>query len=362
MNTNNNSEKEKETQVASEGWYFRFFSCFFQIAVWASIGYLLYAHLRNSNDLNENDVIKIYSYWILGINYPIYLSFQLCSSTIKFLNNVKTSLSFHEYMRELFETPITITFITNSFFYWNRRPLTQDKIYTHTGSKDFYYYTWRDTSGKLILYPNEETVKNNISFIGVWIKPSYKFFDLYTENDFYVQRNKYFKDNQWRERNMETSTSYDINGRREYILLKVNELSFISKYWFIFFSIIATGELYKCYFNSKTRNVKIEVKKEISTRININSSNYDQRFIDDIPRIVFKEVETLFNITPKELHDTPICPNPEDLLSTEETGGNTKIESKLLCQEQIDIDPTKLKNDGLDSMKVGLISKNNPTV
>lgn len=264
----------------------------------------------------------------LAINYIIYVILQLCSSTFSFLRNISESQTIHSTMKKLFDTPITITF--NVTCYHNmvtttiinkKLHVTTSRIITYSGSKDFVYYSWLDISGHFDLDKEEEIKNDKIIFIKLRLNNSYEYFDQYTILDLNVQRNQFFMENRKRDIYMDTSTTTNLPGLREFHLVKVSDKEtpfFFGKCWFIFFTfIIPIAQIYK-YYISKYCSVKyFDIKKLISTRYNLNDPDIKSQYMEKGPRITIHRNETNYFTENTLMHNDPPLPNENDLIVTE---------------------------------------------
>ncbi len=304
----------------------RFFTWLFQLMLWSSIALLICSY-----------TVRGFKYstvgWItFGVSYFFYWIFELCSSTFSYLNNQKHAQGIHQYMRQIFQTPMVITFHVECYHYETRSYYDSSsrsyktrttKVTTFTGSENFIYYSWRDVSGIFLLDSSEAIKNKNISFIKLQLDSSYQFFDSYTQNDLNIQRNNYFISNRWRDSHMSTSTTSSIPGMDDHTLVKISDYQppLFGAIWYVLFTLLTFAQFYKYYIDSFCSNQHFVVKKELSTRININDPVYDSRYLVDCPVIILRGSTETFNIQPQLLHNTPQVPNEADLAP----GDNNKV-------------------------------------
>lgn len=264
----------------------------------------------------------------VSITYVLYIIFELCSSTFSYLMNISESQSIHSTMQKLFETPIRIIFNVTCYHYeWRthyngkRRTTTREKVITFVGSKDFVYYSWLDISGHFLLDTKEAIMNDEILFIKLRLDDSYECFDQYTNMDLNVQRNQYFMENRYRDVYMDTSTTSNLPGKEDYNLVKVSEKEtpfFFGKCWFLFFTfIIPVAQIYKYYISHYCSNQYFEIKKLISTRINLNDPSIKSQYMEKGPKITFQRNETNYFKENTLIHNDPPLPNESDLIINE---------------------------------------------
>lgn len=313
--------KEEGTSVCR-----RFFSWFFQIAVLVLLFLMIFFIINNNEGVTTVSIL-------LGVSYVFYFILMLCSSTFSYLSNLSNAENIHAKMRTLFETPITITFHVECYHYetrvrysGKRRTTTREKVVTFRGSKNFLYYTWKDISGIFLLDSKEAIINSSIIFIKLKLALQYLCHDAYTTNDLNTQRNQYFNENRWRDVYMDTKTAQTLTGMEEYNLIKISEEKipfFFGMWWFILFTfIIPVAQLYKWYISSYCSFQYFVIKKEISTRVNLNDNAYLERFKKDAPQIILnRQTTTYFQDEVQPIHDTPELPNEKDL----EIGDHNKV-------------------------------------
>lgn len=260
----------------------------------------------------------------VSITYLIYVIFELCSSTFSYLINISESQGIHTTMKKLFETPIRIIFNVTCYHYeWRthyngkKRTTTREKVVTFVGSRDFVYYSWLDVSGHFLLDTNEAIRNDEILFIKLRLDDSYEMYDQFTNMDLNVQRNQYFNENRYRDVYMDTSTTSQLPGKDEFNLVKISEKEtpfFFGKCWFLLFTfIIPVAQFYKYYISYYCSNQYFEIKKLLSTRINLNDPNIKSQYMDKGPKITFKNNETNYFKENVLIHNDPPLPNEGDL-------------------------------------------------
>ena len=65
----------------------------------------------------------------------------------------------------------------------------------------------------------------------------------------------------------------------------------ISTYWFIFFTLITLGQIYKIYFNTFCIHKKFTIRKLISTRYDLGNPEYGQKYEPMNPQISINNIK-----------------------------------------------------------------------
>lgn len=304
----------------------RFLTWIIQLLLWGSIAIIICSYVL------RGFYHSTLGWIIFGVSYFFYWIFELCSSTFSYLTNQKHAQGIHQFMKQIFQTPLIITFHVECYHYETRSYYDSSsrsyktrttKVTTFTGSEDFVYYSWRDVSGIFLLDSSEAIKNKNISFIKLQLDSEYKLFDAYTQNDLNTQRNNYFLSNRWRDVHMSTRTSSRIPGMEEHTLVKISDYlpPLFGVLWYLLFTTLTLAQFYKYYIDSFCSNQHFVIKKELSTRININDPSFDSRYKVDCPVIILRGNTQTFDFQPQLLHDTPKAPNEADLAP----GENNKV-------------------------------------
>jgi hypothetical protein len=236
-------------------------------------------------------------------------------------------------MKSLFFTPIRVVFSVTCYHYeWrttgsgkNRRT-KREKIVTFTGEQDFAYYSWKDISGPFLVDSSTAMVDESIIFVKLKLACDYLPHDQYTTTDLNIQRNNYFSSNRHRDQYMDTATNVVLPGMKEFNLVKVSDKEvpcFFGIWWFVFFTfIIPVAQIYKYYINSVCSFQYFVIKKEISTRVNLNLPEFSGRFESEAPKILLnRQTTNFYQDNTGLLHDNPDLPNEKDL----EIGEHNKV-------------------------------------
>ncbi len=195
--------------------------------------------------------------------YFIHIVVQLGSKTFFFLlnkHNSHTPQTIHTYMKMLFKSPINILFKIQCYHYEkvkDKKPKenkeSQDdktskekqktqtkKIVSFEGSQSFFYNSWRDISGVFLL-DSAEILRSKKAYIKLHLGMDYNCFDDITLADLNSQRNIFFNENKWRDKEYETSTSLQMNNFSEYNLIKMSDETpiFFNAGWYILFTLLS---------------------------------------------------------------------------------------------------------------------------
>lgn len=295
----------------------RVFTWLFQLILWISLFSIIFCAALGSG-------IHVIQYVGLGVSYFFYFIFELCSSTFSYLTHMNNANGIHSVMGGYFRTPIKVVFEVVCYHYeWrytgsgkNRR-LTREKVVTYRGYQDFVYFSWKDISGNFLLDTHEAIKSDKIMFIKLKLDLKYFCHDNFTENDLNFQRNQFFSVNRSRDAYMDTSTSVKLDGYQDMSLIKIKDVEtpfFFGAGWFVFFTfIIPVAQIYKYYIQSYCSFQYFVIKKELSTRVDLNAEHLRQRFEDKAPKITIERSSTNYFENTNLLHDTPELPNEKDL-------------------------------------------------
>lgn len=283
---------------------FKIFTWIFNILTWAFIAITIVS------SLNEFSVAALV---FLIIFYVIHFILHLFSNTFKYLKNMENVGSINETMKKLFYSPLTITFTVECYHYeihhvsnQGNRTASRRKVTTFKGSENFQYYCWRDVSGEFNL--------DHITtpYARLKLNTQYIAHDQYTTNDLNVQRNNFFLRNRMKDQFMDTNTLVYIEGMQEHTMVKLSkdEPCMYGSIWFVIFTLLTIAPFYKCYVNSRAHKTEFNIKKKISTRVDLNQVQNTQ---NQAPRLIRNGTNVDFNEAPPLMHNNPAPLNEADL-------------------------------------------------
>lgn len=330
----------------------RFMTWFFQLALWTLIGLLIFNCL-----LGDTDILAYLPSTI--IVYIIYLILELCSSTFSYLLNARNADSVHVLMKTLFSNPILINFHCECYHYRtkvtrnkNGTTTSREKVVTYRGIQSFTYYSWKDVSGTFLLDSSQALMNDKIQFIKLKLDKKFIFNDQYTNMDYQRQYHQFYMTNRWRDTYISTSVVNSIQSFNEFNLVKISDQPvpcLFNKWWFILFTILSLAQFYKYYVDSICSFQFFLIKKQISTRFNLNAAEFREKFEIDAPKITLHHQTT--NFYEKEtdlLHDTPDLPDEKDLEISEEVNNFMKNNENGNYENFNDnfVAPSNNNNDG----------------
>ena len=278
----------------SEGFILNFFCWFFSIVVWSLIGLIIEFTINN----RDSKLIKKFSI-ALFFYYLVYLILQYYSHIFKYLLN-KDGKKLNEVMGEIFKMKPEVIFTAESYHYIEERySYTDDDGHRQEGtrtvkvssgeySKSMDYRSFRDVSGLLVLYNGKE---RNIKkpYIQLEIHPEINFADTISYYDYEKGKKQFYQSNKNKDDYTNLSEKIIINGLKHHYLLKINDNDpcSINIFWYIFFSILSLGQLYKIYFSTFCIFKKIKIRKIISTRYDLGEPEFGNNYEPFNPQISF---------------------------------------------------------------------------
>lgn len=248
-----------------------FWNWTFQLNVWAGITLVI---LDRSKILIINDNERVVLLIATGVNYLIYMIFEFCSPTCRYLFNKKHGDKANLKMGVLFKTKPIIQWSGSAYHYETYTYTDIDANgYTHTetrtikettfrDSKNFSFLSHRDVSGLLLLRNSKGK-----SFIKLNLDFEINFAESISYSNYIIEKNKfeswiashdtyyYFKEKRF------------IPGLNKYNLVQISKSNpcFVNLFWFIFFTIIPLAQIYKYVVKSFCVYQNFVIRKLIST-------------------------------------------------------------------------------------------------
>lgn len=266
--------------------------------------------------------LEITSLIIIYIIYEIYFfSYKSCS----YFRHQFMKTNLHDYMKELFYKPITVTFHAECYHYETRISRSGSRTYsrrvkvvTFRDIEQFHYYTWRDVSGIFRLETIEANKKQK-PYIKLDLSLLMEFADDNTHYDYDRQKKAHFNRNKLRDTHIHQWETKELKGMNTYNLVRIanHDARFIGLNWYILFTIIPVVLLYDWYFNYNCISQKFDIKKVVSTRYDLYSAENNQKYIDSIPRIIMNDEEIQYNEAPNPMHGSPILPSAEEIMDAQ---------------------------------------------
>ena len=128
--------------------------------------------------------------------------------------------------------------------------------------------------------------------------------------------NNFYNLNKGRDYYMDTSISVNNDEIPEYSMIKVNSKSpyLIGSGWFVLFTFLTISQFYKYYINSICSSERLEIIKELSTRVDLNAPVYHLKYALDAPKLKFRGITEEFNNYTSTMFSNPAPINEHDLL------------------------------------------------
>jgi hypothetical protein len=179
-----------------------------------------------------------------------------------------------------------------------------EKVVTYRESEKFKFFSWRDVSRTLTL-DTKSAKKSKKPYIKLELDLNFELADVITKYDFAMQKNSLLERNRHRDTHIQLTEKALLDGFNKFNLIKVSdsEPCCINIYVFsilVLFALVIFYDLYIAYFCIYQDFI---VKKLISSRYNLNSPEFDEKYLKYLPRILYNDDEVLYNEAPKPATD-----------------------------------------------------------
>ena len=265
-----------------------------------------------SNDFN----LQLSSIILFVITYFAFLICQLKSTTYKILSCNNTKL-LETIIEERINIPLKINFKLTNYHYEESNGCKYEKI-TNISHKEFIYYSFKDISGEI----NLDLISENIIILKLNL--DYKFHDDYTIKDFNQQRNLFYKQNMNNDLYMYTNTITSLKDEenncfivRKAINSSTSCLFSISLFWLLTL-VIPITEFYKLLMKKYWTKQEFTIKKEISTRLDLNDISLTEYFRSNATKIIYNGNKKIYNNKTNLLHYNKPPIIKEELINTNE--------------------------------------------
>ena len=260
--------------------YLDVFGWLFTFTLW---GLLLSIIIINSTEEDRWSKIRTLLIIFLCL-YILYLIIEFCSSTSKFLCNIKNKETIKNEIRRLFNTSPRITFFAECYHYETYTYTTTDergnniqktdtrKVITYNTSSQFNYRSVKDVSGEVPLRLDENILEKKY-YLKLELRKQIDFEDINSKNDYENQKNNFYQINKVRDEYMDFSESWDLPGIITNNLVKISDKGKFPVNFglFFIFTLLTFVEFYKLFINSVSIDKIFTIKKIISTRNDLNN-------------------------------------------------------------------------------------------
>ena len=311
-------------------------NCFcwlFSIVVWALIGLIVYYNIYEENEIRlKKCKISLVFYYI------VYIILQYYSPTFKYLLN-KDELSFHAKMREIFQMKPEVILKNKNYYYIEETyTYTDDDGNTKEGTRtvrewgyktveSMKYKSFRDVSGLLVLNCGKSK-KIRKAYVELEIKLEINFADTISYSDYEKAKTDFYHRKCHSGSYTQLSEEITVKGLKHHYLLKIMDKDpcTINIYWYIFFTLITLGQIYKIYFSTFCIHKKFTIRKLISTRYDLGNQEYGQNYEPMNPQISINNLK--FGNEPNKYIYTNKSYNPK-IPSQNELNDAKKYENKI---------------------------------
>jgi hypothetical protein len=189
------------------------------------------------------------------------------------------------------------------------------------------YKSFRDVSGLLVLNCGKSK-KIRKAYVELEIKLEINFADTISYSDYEKAKNDFYSRQKHSDSYNQLDEEITVKGLKHHYLLKIMDKDpcTINIYWYIFFSLITLGQIYKIYFSTFCIHKKFTIRKLISTRYDLGDPEYGQNYEPMNPQISINNLK--FGYEPNKYIYTDRLYNP-DIPSQYELKNAKKYENKI---------------------------------
>jgi len=306
------------------------FCWFFSIVVWSLIGLIVYYNIYEENEIRlKKCIISLVFYYIVNIILQYY------SPTFKYLLN-KDELSFQAKMAEIFQKKPEVI-LKNKKYHYKRELLRSNDdegdVYSRAfrvwnkDEESMKYKSFRDVSGLLVLNCGKSK-KIRKAYVELEIKLEINFADAISYYDYEKAKTNFYNREKHSDAYNQLYEEITIKGLNDHYLLRIMDKDpcTISTYWFMFFTLITLGQIYKIYFSTFCIHKKFTIRKLISTRYDLGDPVYGQKYEPMNPQISINNLK--FGYEPNKYIYTDKLYNP-NIPSQYELKNSKKYENKI---------------------------------
>ena len=298
-------------------------------------------------------------YVVFVIIYIIYMVLEFCSSSCSYLVHKTSSMGIYDKMYRIVSTHPEIIFHCETYHFVYRRGNNgrrdvKERVVTYREDYSMPYYSSRDISGLFVLNCNKEVVQNK-AYIQLELLEEINFADSISYMDYERVRSDFYMRNRPRDYYMSYNERRHVPGLTQYNLVKIgsSEPFFVNICFFILSTILICAEFYKCYVDKLCVPQRFSVRKIISTRFELNASQYQERYEPFTPSLDLHNQQYAYK--PEDYYYVN-KDNEVDLPTKEELDRAQKYSDKIPDYQIEDNSYTSINGD----IKVGVV-KNDPS-
>lgn len=237
-------------------------------------------------------------YPLLIVVYVLYLIYELCSKTSRFLLNKKSTNSIYSKLKELFSSPPVLQLSVCCYHFETRivekrgengqiiKEEITERVETYKERRDFPFYSFRDISG-LFRVDLDDSIFNQKTYIKLTLDTMISFADSISYYDYQLFKNQFMNDNTMKDEKMDFKEDFYITNlsRNNLICIKDEEPFYYNFFYFFISTLLTMALIYEYKLDSISIEGKYQIKKIISTRYNLNDYAYDGMYGNNIPSI-----------------------------------------------------------------------------
>ena len=285
------SEKQQQSKKKrAESCICILFCWLFSILLWVLLFLTVYTLLNKSKNKRRTNI----DYRVLSILvYIIYFILELCSQSNKYLCRKNKETKFQDLLESIFKAKPNVSISCEC--YHSESEYVSDaedghyestNVTTYSETIPIKYYSCRDVSGLFVLNVNEKNI-NKKAYIELELNSEINYADTisYKENEIIKEDMK--KRNEHRDSCFALRDNRDILGMKKHYFLRLQEKEpkCFNCFWFIFFTILTFAEFYKIYINSLCIFQKFKIRKLISTRYDLSTEEFNEKYDKFNPQI-----------------------------------------------------------------------------
>jgi hypothetical protein len=301
---------------------------FFQLLRLSFFIVFIIAYIKKENSLS---IIFGISFLILYIINVIVFS---CSNYSQFLKNKRSINSIEFLMKKIFSEPPKLTFFSESYHYRQRddERRTEETVYTHKTSYDFYYKSFKDISESFKI---DENI--NKSYLKLFLSLKIDFDNEITFEDYEIKRKSIIERDKKRDTYHNFWLEETVDGFKNYLLIDLGKGKSCVNVYDQCYSMILTllipiiSEFYVLYNEFHSVEYSFTVNKVISTRNNLNE---DENIIREEPQSQIlnqNQVENVVNLDVADIQPQILNQNQDENVVNLDVA---KLQSQILNQNQ----------------------------
>jgi len=256
------------------------------------------------------DAIISLSIALFSMSAFIYYINVLCSPYCFYFHNQIDAQKMFEELDLIFKQPPRLT-MNNTCYHYGVKSVHYSgirwagaiekkkcRIVTHTMTKDFDYFSWRDISGML----NFNNLDHNVAIVKLTLFSDVYFANDGTSDDYKEERDN-FKTANKHDQFQEYSEEFAVDGEdRDFVITLGDNLPFcFGMAFYALFSLLPLQGLYGIYLDSCCVEQEFTIAKVVSTKTDLQTPEEAAKFAYFQPRIMTRDKLAKFSLDYPEI-------------------------------------------------------------